>query len=88
MLLQRAQRHYEIGLLHRFLGRWQEKVVRLESLEHHVDMFLKEAAFKSLDRFWYQWKLNTVLRRKHLIMAQRVENRILADALDKWKAQM
>jgi len=88
LLLQRAQKHYEIGLLCHFFSKWQEKVVRLESLEQRADMFVKQADFKLLDRLWYQWKFNTSLQRKYLIMTRRVDTRILADALDKWKTRM
>ena len=88
LLLQRAQKHYEIGLLYRYLHKWHEKVVRLEFLEQRADMFLKEADFKVLDRLWHQWKFNTVLRHKYQIMGRRVESRIIANALDKWKSRM
>ena len=88
LLLQRAQKHYEIGLLYRYLGKWKEKVIRVESLEQHAEMFLKEADFTVLDRFWRQWKLNTVLQHQSQIMLRRVECRIVANALGKWKTRM
>jgi protein SFI1 len=88
LLLQRAQKHYEVGLLSAVSVDGKKRLLELESLEQRADMFLKEADFKLLDRLWHQWKFNTVLRRKYLIMARRVESRILADALDKWKTRM
>ena len=88
LLLQRAQKHYEIGLLCRYFSKWQEKVVLLEALEQRADIILKEADFRLLDRLWHQWKFNTALRHKYLIVARRIESRILADALNKWKTRM
>jgi protein SFI1 len=88
LLLHRAQRHYEIGLLYRSLGKWQEKIARVKSLEQHADIFLKETDLKVLDRLWHLWTFNTILRHKFQVMARRVENRIIADALDKWKTRM
>lgn len=88
LLLQRSQKHYEIGLLYRYLGKWKEKVIRVETLEQRAELFSKEADFRVLFRSWRQWKLNTALLHKSQIMSRRIEHRIVASALTRWKARM
>src|SRR6266545_4258219 len=81
LLLHRAHRHYEIGLLYRSLSRWKGKSNRLISLERDADDFAKETEFRLTYHCWEQWKRTTILRHKSLVVARMVDARITADTL-------
>lgn len=85
LLLHRAHRHYEIGLLYRSLSRWKGKSTRLISLARDADVFAKETEFRLAYRCWEQWKRTVVLRHKSLRVTRIVDARIMADTLDRWR---
>jgi len=88
LLLHRAHRHYEIGLLYRSLSHWKRKSTRLISFERDADVFAKETEFRLTHRCWEQWKRTTVLRHKSLGVARMVDARVMADTLNRWRSRM
>lgn len=88
LLLHRAHRHYEIGLLCRFLNQWKVKWINLDTLERVANNFVNNADFRKVNRFWYQWKRATTLKHRVSVMTHKVDGRLIVNAFDRWRNRM
>jgi len=88
LLLSRAHKHYELGLLFRFLPLWKNKLRQIDALEVIAEEHAQLANVRTLARLWHQWKQHTSLQTQEAMLAQRVNCRIMSEAFDSWRSRM
>ena len=88
LLLRRAHRHYEIGLLYRYLNLWKVKHADLDTLARVANNFASNADFRNVNRFWHQWKRATTLEHKARFITRKVNCRLLVNANDRWRNRL
>ncbi len=71
----------------KFFNRWKSKLKQLDELDAAADHFIYVREEKVLDRYWESWRLAIELRRAEKSLKERVELRIMANAMDRWRRQ-
>ncbi|RDX56891.1 hypothetical protein OH76DRAFT_1370055 [Lentinus brumalis] len=71
----------------KFFNRWKSKLKQLDELDAAADHFIYVREEKVLDRYWESWRQAIELRRAEKTLKERVELRIMANTMDRWRRQ-
>jgi protein SFI1 len=72
----------------RFFEKWNRKLAEVDHLEAVADEYDHVCEKRGLVRFWNTWKKASELRTAEKVMVERVDLRIMNDAISVWKRQM
>lgn len=83
-----ADQAYSRRLVMRLYGRWKGKMDRLGSLDRAGNHLLKAREADQVKRCWGLWLRAVEIRKAKHTMAERVDLRILSNAVDTWKSRL
>lgn len=80
-----SEQQFSRKILVRFFARWKIKLKKLDELEAAADHFVYVREDKTRDAYWESWRRATDLRRAEKLVKERVELRVMANAMDTWR---
>ncbi|KAI0721662.1 hypothetical protein C8T65DRAFT_800148 [Cerioporus squamosus] len=80
-----SEQQFSRKIIARFFNRWKGKLRQLDELDAAADHFVCVREEKVLDRYWELWRQAVELRRAEKTLKERVELRIMANAMDCWR---
>lgn len=88
LLLHRAHRHYELGVLFRYHNRWRERLVHTSSLDEKAENYAQNRILRIVNRSWDVWRRLTVLQTHEAVLIQQINRRITISAFGMWQRRM
>lgn len=87
-LAYQADNHYRLVLLSRYHTQWKRKFNELDDLDVIAEQLFASIQRRAVEKFLFRWKRATNMRHDELVMSQRVDCRIMVNALDLWRERM
>ncbi|KZT11400.1 uncharacterized protein LAESUDRAFT_734266 [Laetiporus sulphureus 93-53] len=86
--LQVAEQYHSRRLAVRFFSIWKTQLAQLDELDAAAEHLLYDRQERSQERYFDLWRREMVLRRTEREMTERVNLRIMGQALDVWKQHL
>ena len=83
-----STQHYSKHLLHRFFSRWKRRLEGVDAIEDAGEALAHVFDSRRMSRFWHAWKRASMLRATESLLVERVDLRVMSDALGMWKRRM
>ncbi|KAI0664914.1 Sfi1 spindle body protein-domain-containing protein [Cubamyces menziesii] len=83
--LHTLQTQFEQRVVIRFFDRWKSRMRRLDELEAAAEHFTYAKDEKAVEQSWDTWRHATQLRLAERALRDRVDLRIMANAIDTWR---
>lgn len=83
-----SEQRFARKVLVRAFHRWKARLKKLDEMEAAADHFVYVREDQTLDRYWETWRRAAELRRAEMTMRQRVDLRIVANAIDIWRQHL
>ncbi|KAI0637076.1 hypothetical protein C8Q77DRAFT_1215897 [Trametes polyzona] len=80
-----SDHHFARKLVIRFFNRWKDKVRSLDGLDAAAEHFVYAKEERAVERCWDTWRRATQLRLAEKSLRERMDLRIMANAMDVWK---
>lgn len=88
VMARAADWHYIRAAQKRSLDLWKAKLAGIEQLEDKSDAVLQRSGKQLVGRTWNTWRAAFEDRCNMLVLAQRVDRRLLAELMQKWKNKL
>ncbi|EMD38501.1 hypothetical protein CERSUDRAFT_153416 [Gelatoporia subvermispora B] len=83
-----SDQHFCRTILFRFLRKWRLRLATLEEMDAAAEHFELLQQDRQLERSWDVWREALDVRKAEKILGERVDLRIITQALDVWKKQL
>ena len=85
---QLSARHYSKHLLTRYFSQWRRRLAGVDAVEDAGETLAQVHESRRLSKFWHMWKRAGALRVTESLLAERVNLRVMNDAMTVWKKRM
>lgn len=83
-----SAQHYTERLVIRFYSRWKKQLLEVDHRNAVADEFYRATGEKAMERCWSSWKRALEMRNAEKVVAEKVEVRVMHEALTVWKKQV
>ncbi|KZT68998.1 hypothetical protein DAEQUDRAFT_765781 [Daedalea quercina L-15889] len=83
-----SAQHYNERLVSRFLRQWRTRLAYLDQLDAAAEHLEYARQERQAERCWDLWRRALEVRRQERVMAERVDMRIMGQAMDTWKNRL
>lgn len=83
-----SAQHYSKHLLSRFFLSWKSRFARVDVIEDAGETLTHVFDSRRVSKFWHVWKRASAFRATESLLAERVNLRIMSDAVVVWKRRM
>jgi protein SFI1 len=83
-----SAQNYSRHLLSRFFLSWRKRLARVDVVEDAGETLVHVFDSRRVSRFWHIWKRASALRTTESLLAERVNLRVMSDAVTMWKRRM
>jgi protein SFI1 len=80
-----ADLHYRAQVLKRALEKWRDELRKVETLEDKAIEVAVAREDRNVDRVWERWRMALTMRRKEVVLAERVGHGAVRRAMQVWK---
>ena len=83
-----SAQHYSKHLLTHFFSSWKRRLARVDVVEDAGETLAHVFDSRRMSSFWHIWKRASALRTTESLLAERVNLRVMSDAVTMWKKRM
>jgi len=83
-----STQHYSKHLLARYFSRWKRRLAGVDAVEDAGESLARVFDNQRLSKFWHIWRRASALRATESLLAERVDLRVMNDAMTVWKKRM
>jgi len=83
-----STQHDSKHLLTRFFSLWRERLARVDAVEDAGETLVQVFGSRRVSKFWHAWRRASGLRSTESLLAERVDLRVMNDAMTVWKKRM
>jgi protein SFI1 len=83
-----STQHYSKHLLSRFFSRWKRRLEGVDAIEDAGEALAHVFDNRRVSKFWRAWKRASTLRATENLLVERVDLRVMSDAVAMWKKRM
>ena len=83
-----SAQHYSKHLLVRSFSRWRRRLAGVDEVEDTGENLAQVFDSRRVSRFWYIWRKASALRAAESLLVERVNLRVMNDAMAVWKKRM
>ena len=85
---QLSAQHYSKYLLTRFFSRWRRRLAGVDEVENAGENLALVFDSRRVSKFWHIWRKVSALRATEGLLVERVNLRVMNDAVTVWKKRM
>ena len=83
-----SAQHYSKHLLTRFFSRWRGRLAGVDDVEDAGENLALVFDSRRVSKFWHMWRRASTLRATESLLVERVNLRVMNDAMAVWKKRM
>ena len=83
-----SAQHHSKHLLARFFSRWKRRLSGVDAIEDAGETLAQVFDNRRASKFWQIWRKASALRAAEGLLAERVNLRVMSDAMEVWKKRM
>ena len=83
-----SAQHYSKHLLAQYFSQWRKRLAGVDAVEEAGETLTHVHDSRRVSKFWYMWKKASVLRATESLLAERVDLRVMNDAMTTWRNRM
>ena len=83
-----STQHYSKHLLARFFSRWKGRLAEVDEVEDAGENLAQVFDSRRASKFWHIWRKASALRATESLLVERVNLRVMDDAMTVWKKRM
>ena len=83
-----SAQHYSKHLLTQFFSRWRRRLAGVDAVEDTGETLVQTFDSRRVSKFWHIWRRASTLRTAESLLAERVNLRVMNDAMTVWKKRM
>ena len=83
-----SEQHYKERLVARSLRRWKARLTQLDELDAAAEHLEYVRQDRQVERCWDLWRKALDTRRREKVMAERVDMRVMGQAMDTWRRRL
>jgi protein SFI1 len=83
-----SAQHYSSYLLTRFFSRWRRRLAGVDEVEDAGENLALTFDNRRMSKFWDIWRRTSALRATESLLVERVNLRVMNDAVAVWKKRM